>query len=127
MALSASQSSIADSRNRSTFDANLIPPGMSPRRHRRSTDSVESHQQWINSPRSQGGLGGLAFPLASDLDGSVSKAYGVYKEKKMYGKKYWGIERSTFVIDPNGKLKAVFRKVKVDGHVDEVLTALRSS
>jgi peroxiredoxin Q/BCP len=63
----------------------------------------------------------------SDEDAAVSKAYGVYKEKNMYGKKYWGIERSTFVIDPTGKLKAIFRKVKVDGHVDEVLTALRSS
>jgi len=43
----------------------------------------------------------------------------------MYGKKYWGIERSTFVIDGNGTLKAIFRKVKVDGHADEVLTALK--
>jgi peroxiredoxin Q/BCP len=45
----------------------------------------------------------------------------------MYGKKYWGIERTTFVIDPAGKLKAVFRKVKVDGHLDEVLAALRTA
>lgn len=54
------------------------------------------------------------------------KAYGVYKEKNMYGRTYWGIERSTFVIDAAGKLKAIFRKVKVDGHDDEVLTALRA-
>jgi peroxiredoxin Q/BCP len=85
-----------------------------------SLDDKESHQKFIKKF-------GLPFPLLSDEDAAVSKAYGVYKEKNMYGKKYWGIERSTFVIDPNGKLKAIFRKVKVDGHVDEVLTALRSS
>ncbi len=85
-----------------------------------SMDGKESHQKFIKKF-------GLPFPLLSDEDAAVSKAYGVYKEKNMYGKKYWGIERSTFVIDPSGKLKAVFRKVKVDGHVDEVLTALRSS
>jgi peroxiredoxin Q/BCP len=55
----------------------------------------------------------------------VSKAYGVYKQKNMYGKKYWGIERSTFVIDGRGVITALFRKVKVDGHVDEVLAALK--
>lgn len=85
-----------------------------------SLDGKESHQKFIKKF-------GLPFPLLSDEDAAVSKTYGVYKEKNMYGKKYWGIERSTFVIDPDGKLKAVFRKVKVDGHVDEVLTALRSS
>ena len=56
---------------------------------------------------------------------AVSKAYGCYKEKNMYGRKYWGIERSTFVIDQAGKLKAIFRKVKVDGHADDVLAALK--
>ena len=85
-----------------------------------SLDGKESHQKFTKKF-------GLPFPLLSDEDAAVSKAYGVYKEKNMYGKKYWGIERSTFVIDPSGKLKALFRKVKVDGHVDEVLTALRSS
>jgi len=64
--------------------------------------------------------------LLSDEDARISKAYGVYKEKNNYGKKYWGIERSTFVIDPEGKVKAIFRKVKVDGHADEVLTALKA-
>ena len=64
--------------------------------------------------------------MLSDEDATISKAYGVYKEKNMYGKKYWGIERSTFVIDAEGKLKAIFRKVKVDGHADEVLTALKA-
>ncbi|MBI3604123.1 MAG: thioredoxin-dependent thiol peroxidase [Nitrospirae bacterium] len=68
----------------------------------------------------------LPFSLLCDEDARVSKAYGVYKEKSMYGKKYWGIERSTFVIDWAGVLKAVFRKVKVDGHVEEVLAALKA-
>ena len=84
-----------------------------------SLDGKESHQKFIKKF-------GLPFPLLSDEDAAVSKAYGVYKEKSMYGKKYWGIERSTFVIDPDGKVKAVFRKVKVDGHADEVLKALRA-
>jgi peroxiredoxin Q/BCP len=84
-----------------------------------SLDGKESHQKFIKKY-------GLPFPLLSDEDAAVSKAYGVYKEKNMYGKKHWGIERSTFVIDPAGIIKAVFRKVKVDGHADEVLTALKS-
>lgn len=84
-----------------------------------SMDGQDSHQKFIKKY-------GLPFPLLSDEDAAISKSYGVYKEKNMYGKKYWGIERSTFVIDPAGKLKAVFRKVKVDGHADEVLTALKS-
>lgn len=84
-----------------------------------SLDGKESHQKFIKKF-------GLPFSLLSDEDAAVSKSYGVYKEKNMYGKKYWGIERSTFVIDTEGKLKAVFRKVKVDGHADEVLTALKA-
>jgi peroxiredoxin Q/BCP len=84
-----------------------------------SLDGQDSHEKFIKKF-------GLPFSLLSDEDASVSKAYGVYKEKNMYGRKSWGIERSTFVIDPEGKLKAIFRKVKVDGHVDEVLTALRA-
>jgi peroxiredoxin Q/BCP len=84
-----------------------------------SLDGRESHQKFIAKHR-------LPFPLLSDEDATVSKAYGVYKQKNMYGKKFWGIERSTFVIDPAGRLKAIFRKVKVDGHVDEVLAALKT-
>ena len=84
-----------------------------------SLDGKESHQKFIEKF-------GLPFPLLSDEDAAISKTYGVYKEKNMYGRKYWGIERSTFVIDTEGKLKTIFRKVKVDGHVDEVLTALRA-
>jgi peroxiredoxin Q/BCP len=69
---------------------------------------------------------GLPFPLLSDEDATVSKAYGVYKQKNLYGRRSWGIERSTFVIDPAGRVKASFRKVKVDGHIDEVLAALKA-
>lgn len=83
-----------------------------------SLDGVESHQKFKAKYR-------LSFPLLTDTDAMVSKAYGVYKQKNMYGKKFWGIERSTFVIDGTGVLTAVFRKVKVDGHVDEVLAALK--
>lgn len=68
----------------------------------------------------------LPFTLLSDEDAKVSKAYGVYKQKNMYGKSFWGIERSTFVIDEQGALKAIFRKVKVDGHVEEVLEVLKA-
>lgn len=82
-----------------------------------SLDGRESHQKFKAKHR-------LPFPLLSDEEMAVSKAYGVYKQKNMYGKKFWGIERSTFVIDGAGILKAVFRKVKVDGHVEEVLAAL---
>lgn len=84
-----------------------------------SNDSQASHQKFIKKYT-------LPFPLLSDEDKSVSKAYGVYKEKSMYGKKYWGIERSTFIIDKDGTLKSIFRKVKVDGHVEEVLAALKA-
>jgi len=83
-----------------------------------SLDGAESHRKFIAKFA-------LPFPLLCDQDATVSKAYGVYKEKNMYGKKHWGIERSTFVISPAGTLKAVFRKVKVDGHVEEVLAVLK--
>lgn len=85
-----------------------------------SADGRESHQKFI-------GKYGLPFSLLSDEDAAVSKAYGVYKLKNMYGKKYWGIERSTFIIDSRGTLAAVFPKVKVDGHVDDVLAALQQT
>ncbi|MEO6544061.1 MAG: thioredoxin-dependent thiol peroxidase [Nitrospiraceae bacterium] len=84
-----------------------------------SFDGQASHQKFIKKFT-------LPFPLLSDEEKVVATAYGVYKEKNMYGKKYMGIERSTFVIDQTGKLKAIFRKVKVDGHVDEVLAVLKA-
>ncbi|MCW5983017.1 MAG: thioredoxin-dependent thiol peroxidase [Bryobacteraceae bacterium] len=66
----------------------------------------------------------LPFTLLSDVDNKVAAAYGVWKEKSMYGKTYMGIERTTFVIGKDGKIARIFPKVKVDGHVQEVLAAL---
>ena len=65
----------------------------------------------------------LTFPLASDEDGAICEAYGAWVEKSMYGRKYMGIDRSTFLIDGKGVIRGIWRKVKVPGHVDEVLKA----
>lgn len=81
-----------------------------------SRDSVASHNKFKKKFK-------LPFPLASDEDGKVCQAYGVWAEKSMYGKKYMGIERATFLIDAKGVIRNVWRKVKVDGHADEVLNA----
>ena len=67
---------------------------------------------------------GLPFRLLCDVDKKVAQAYGVWKEKNMYGKKVMGIERTTFVIDEKGKIAKIFPKVKPDGHAAEVLAAL---
>ncbi len=67
---------------------------------------------------------GLGFPLLSDADHSVAEAYGVWVEKSMYGRTYMGMERSTFVIDPEGVVQEVFRKVKPAEHDDLVLSAV---
>jgi len=83
-----------------------------------SMDDANSHARFIKKY-------GLPFSLLCDEDGTVSKAYGVYKKKNLYGRIYWGIERSTFIIDETGRLKAIFRKVKVDGHVADVRAALK--
>lgn len=66
----------------------------------------------------------LPFVLLADTEHKAAEAYGVWKEKSMYGKKYMGIERTTFVIDPAGKIKRIFPKVKVEGHAEEVLAAV---
>ena len=66
----------------------------------------------------------LSFPLVSDERKQLVKKYGVWKEKSLYGRKYMGVERTTFVIDPAGKISHIFPKVNVEGHVDEVLEAL---
>ena len=66
----------------------------------------------------------LDFALASDENGNTCEDYGVWGEKSMFGKKYMGITRSTFLIDEQGKIEHIWRKVKVDGHVDEVLQAI---
>jgi peroxiredoxin Q/BCP len=66
----------------------------------------------------------LPFTLLADHEHKAAEAYGVWKEKNMYGRKYMGVERTTFVIDRNGIIKKIFPKVKVDGHAEEVLAAL---
>lgn len=66
----------------------------------------------------------LPFVLLADTEHKAAEAYGVWKEKSMYGKKYMGIERTTFVIDPAGNIKRIFPKVKVEGHAEEVLAAI---
>jgi peroxiredoxin Q/BCP len=67
----------------------------------------------------------LTFPLASDEEGSCSEAYGTWVEKSMYGKKYMGIERSTFLVDKTGKIAKIWPKVKVAGHAAEVMEAAK--
>jgi peroxiredoxin Q/BCP len=67
---------------------------------------------------------GFPYPLLADVDHTVAEAYGVWKEKSMYGKKYFGVERTTFLIDKDGKIAKIFNKVKPAGHADEVLQAL---
>ena len=83
-----------------------------------SKDSVASHAKFAAKKE-------LTVPLLSDEHGGVCEDYGVWKEKNMYGKKYFGIERSTFVIGADGTVKWFKRKVKVDGHVEEVLEVVR--
>jgi peroxiredoxin Q/BCP len=68
----------------------------------------------------------LNFPLLSDKDAAVSRKYGTYKEKTLYGRNFWGIERTTFVIDREGRVEHVFRRVKVEGHAEEVMATLAS-
>jgi len=82
-----------------------------------SADSVASHRKFADDHD-------LSFPLLSDEEKVVIKAYGVWKEKSMYGRKYMGIERATFIIDEAGKIAHHFPKVKVPGHVDAVLELL---
>ena len=69
---------------------------------------------------------GLPFTLVPDPDHSIAEAYGAWKQKSMYGRKYMGIERSTFLVDPEGKIAKVFDKVKVTDHVAKVLESLES-
>lgn len=69
----------------------------------------------------------LTFPLASDEEGHMTEAYGVWVEKSMYGRKYMGIERTTFLIDEHGKIIKIWPKVKVTGHVEAILKTLHQS
>ena len=79
-----------------------------------STDDVRSHQKFADKY-------GLPFPLLSDTDTAVSQLYGVYGEKSMYGKKYMGVNRETFLIDKDGIVRKVWHKVKPEEHTTEVL------
>ena len=85
-----------------------------------SRDSVKSHANFCAKH-------GFAFDLVSDADESVCRAFGVIKPKKLYGRDYIGIERSTFLIDPKGRVAESWRGVKVAGHADEVLAALQKA
>lgn len=84
-----------------------------------SKDSINSHEKFVTKHS-------LTTPLLSDENGTACEDYGVWKEKNMYGKKYMGIERSTFLIGADGKIAKTWRKVKVPGHVQEVLEAVRA-
>ena len=83
-----------------------------------SADSTASHRKFATKFN-------LPFPLLADVDRTLSEAYGVWGEKSLYGRKFMGITRATFLIGPDGVLKQVWPKVKVNGHVAEVLAALR--
>ncbi len=84
-----------------------------------SRDSCASHAKFREKY-------GLEHSLGADEDGKATDAYGVWVEKNLYGKKSMGIERATFLIDGKGVVRQVWRKVKVDGHVDEVLAAAKA-
>jgi len=83
-----------------------------------SRDPMKKHEKFIAKYD-------LAIPLASDEDGAISDAFGTWVEKSMYGRKYMGMERSTFLIGPGGRVLREWRKVKVPGHAEEVLEAAR--
>ena len=84
-----------------------------------SPDPVKKHDKFRDKYE-------LGFPLVSDEAKTMLEAYGVWVEKSMYGRKYMGVERSTFLIDGKGKIARIWRKVKVTGHADEVLAAVRA-
>ncbi|GGB18335.1 peroxiredoxin [Allosediminivita pacifica] len=84
-----------------------------------SKDSIESHHKFMDKKS-------LTVPLLSDENADVCEKYDVWKEKNMYGKKFMGIERSTFLIDAEGRIAREWRKVKVPGHAEEVLEAVRA-
>lgn len=83
-----------------------------------SADDVASHVKFRDKYE-------LNFPLLADTDHKVADAYGAWREKNMYGKKSMGIQRSTFLIDADGKIARVWKRVQVDGHDEQVLAALR--
>jgi peroxiredoxin Q/BCP len=92
--------------------ANSVILGISP-------DDQESHRKFAEKHA-------LPFPLLADANHAVAETYGVWKEKTNYGKTYWGIERTTFVIDKDGLVKKIYPRVKVDQHADQVLEFVKS-
>ncbi len=84
-----------------------------------STDSMESHRQFAEKY-------GLSFPLLADTDTAVSQLYGVYGEKNLYGRKFMGVSRETFLIDKDGLVRKVWRKVKPEDHANEVLAEIEA-
>jgi thioredoxin-dependent peroxiredoxin len=82
-----------------------------------SPDSAARHAKFVKKES-------LNFPLLADEDKTISEAYGVWKEKSMYGRTFMGVERTTFIIDAKGRIERIFPKVRVRGHVDEVTDAL---
>ncbi len=93
-------------------EADTVVIGISP-------DSVKKHANFREKH-------GLKVILAADPERKAIEAYGVWKEKSMYGRKYWGVERSTFLIDREGRIAKAWRKVKVKGHAQEVLEAAKA-
>lgn len=83
-----------------------------------SPDSRSSHERFAAEH-------GLPFGLVADEDHRIAAAYGVWKEKSMYGKKFMGVERTTFLIGPDGRIQKIWRKVKPQGHAEEILAALK--
>ena len=83
-----------------------------------SRDSVERHAKFREKE-------GLDFPLVSDEDGKITEAWGVWREKSNYGRKYMGIARATFLIDEKGKIAQIWDPVRVPGHVDKVMAAIK--
>lgn len=83
-----------------------------------SPDSVESHQRFKEKY-------GLSFPLLADVDKKICQSFGVWVQKSMFGKKYYGVQRATFIIGKDGIIKKVWPKVSVGGHAEEVIAALQ--
>ncbi len=100
-----------------------------PRRCRRNSPSRKPRSSGISpdKPEAQQKFAakyGLPYTFVADPDHAIAEAYGVWKEKSMYGKKYMGIERTTFLIGADGKIAKIFPKVKPEGHAEQVLAAL---
>ena len=93
-------------------DLNAVILGVSP-------DPIERHQKFIEEYQ-------LPFHLLADEDHEVAELYGVWQKKKMFGREYFGIVRSTFIIDPDGRLHEEFRNVRVKGHVEKALSAIKN-